>query len=73
MKAETYLIKYVLIYPDKKVDKEIKVKNCLSELQAKIKLGIYVERHYPKALRIEITSCEIDNLFSQIFPGFKGF
>lgn len=71
--TETYLIKYTLIFPERKQDKEIKVKNCLTELHAKMKLSKYVTAHYPKALRMEITSCELDNFFSQIFPGFKGF
>lgn len=49
---------------------KMKVKNCQSELSAKIKLEKYIEPKYEGYLRMEIISCESD-MVSDIFNLFR--
>lgn len=55
----------------------IKVKNCMSDFHAKIKLEGYLKRHYPNFERLQVNRCNEDGLndlfknFSDIFGNFK--
>jgi hypothetical protein len=57
---ETYVIEYAVYYSDTYESHTIKVKNCTSELQAKIKLGDYVKKKYPSFKDLVIYKCNKD-------------
>ena len=68
---KTYLLKYTVNFEHGFKDGEMRVKNCMSVLHAKIKLGDFLKRKYPKQTGIEIHSCNED--FMQQFGNIFGF
>lgn len=72
-KKTTYLINYDVIFTDNSriLQKEIKVKNCYSELQALIKLEVYLRKKYPNFSKMIKNECseynEVMNIFNDIF------
>ena len=68
MEIKKYIIKYRIILENNEsiIDKEIKINNCLSELQAKIKLEDYLKRHYSnfKSLIVEEICKDYSDLFN---------
>lgn len=71
---KTYIIKYEVQFTDNSglFGKEIKIKNCVSEIHAKIELEKYLQRKYPMFKQLIINSCKEDILsnFSNIFSGY---
>ena len=69
---KTYEIEYIVYLTSGKEDHIMKVKNNESELQAKIRLEVYLKKKYPNFLRLEIKSCTEDvvSFLGDIF-GFK--
>jgi len=78
MKA-TYIITYKAYDINNVIIKEgkFKVKNQLSELNAKVNFEEYLKRKFPSVNYLYISECEIDiiNKFNNIFGGssFNGF
>ena len=67
---KTYIIEYKICSDNiRKSEHKINVKNCQSELAAKIKLGEYLKKKHGKSVQIEITKCEEDlfSVFGEIF------
>ena len=53
-----------------------KVKNCMDDIHAKVKLESYLKKHHPTFLRMEVVSCKpflpgMPDFFNDIFNGFK--
>lgn len=62
-KPETYIIKYGMYFTDQSYQSgTMKVKNCFSDLQAKIKLEKYLARKHPMFDRMVVYSCNKDVL-----------
>lgn len=74
---KTYIIDYRVFTQSRGVyhPPKIKVKNCYTELEAKIKLERMTETKYAGFIRMEIISCVEDfiggDLFNKIFGGFR--
>lgn len=53
------------------VDKEIKVKNCMSSVQAQVKLEEYLKKKYKNFKQLIVENCKEDfdilNMFEDIF------
>ena len=65
MRKESYVIEYSLRLSNGSCEAhKTKVKNCFSELQAKVKLGEYLKRKHSNFLSLEISSCRKDILGS---------
>lgn len=73
-KLKSYIIKYsVHCKLENFFDKEMIVKNCLSEVQAKYKLGAYYEKKYGnefeyikfESITLYTENKNFDNIFSQ--------
>ena len=78
----TFVINYEVLLKDGTAikDKEIKVKNKISELQAKISLEDYLKTKYQNFELLIITDCheesffgDTTNLFGEITDFFGGF
>lgn len=66
----TYIIKYGVYYGNNKYEShETKVKNCLSELHAKIKLERWLEKKYENFTKLVVYKSEEDFIskFGDIF------
>jgi hypothetical protein len=66
---KTYLIKYSISFTDNSslAGKEMKVKNCMSDLHAKIKLEEFLKKKHLKFKILVVESCreDIDDIFEQ--------
>lgn len=83
--GKTFLINYEVSLNDGSIikDKEIKVKNKVSELQAKISLEYYLKTRYQNFKSLIITNCHEelifggfsgkDDIFGEIIEIFNGF
>ena len=71
MKYETYIIKYKIIFTDNSIidDKEMKVKNCLSNIEAQIKLEDFLKKKYTNFKQLKVHSCnkDVNDIFNDIF------
>lgn len=69
----SFIIKYdVHCQFENHFGKEMIVKNCLSKVHAKLKLGAYCEKHYGKEFEfIKFISVEEYNKFNDIFDSFS--
>ncbi len=74
MENKTYLLKYEIHLVDSSplLGKEMKVKNCMSELHAKCKLAEYLERKYINFSKLIVNSCKEDYDLGNIFKNFDG-
>jgi len=73
-----YIIKYEIVFDDDNTlkGKEIKVSNCLSGVQAQVKLEDYLKRKYINFKQLIVTECkeesQLHDLFSQFGDIFGG-
>lgn len=69
---KTFLIKYGIYFTNGKYEShEIKIKNCMSDLHAKIKLEEYLKKKYSNFKKLVVYSCTnnfgFENIFGDIF------
>lgn len=72
MNYRDYLISYTIYDNSGKVIKSsrMKVKNKLNEMDAKVKLEVYLKSKNKMMDRLVIHSCSEDNIFNEIFGNF---
>jgi hypothetical protein len=73
---KTYILNHTIFFVDRPTKThKIKIKNCLSDLHAKIRLGDYLKRKHSNFERLQVDSCheesDLFNLFGDIFKPFK--
>jgi hypothetical protein len=72
MPKSTYIVDYGVYFNKRFETHQIKVKNCLSELQAKIKLEGYCKKKYPNFESLVVYKCLNDWLgIMDIFTDFR--
>jgi len=70
MKTTTYLINYGVYFSDGHYESNtMRVKNCMSDLHAKVKLEDYLKRNHANFQRLVVYKCYPD-LFGGIFNIF---
>jgi len=73
---KTYVIKYEILFEDKSglLGKEIKIKNCLSGIQAQVRLEEWLKKKYSNFKSLIVNECKEDvfSSFEDIFKGGKG-
>lgn len=69
MKNETYIIDYGIYFNNSHYESHtIKVKNCMSDLHAKIKLEEYLKNKHSNFSKLVVYKCYVDFLgMSEIF------
>lgn len=70
MKTETFIIEYKIYFTLKPPQiHETKIKNCMGELHAKIKLEDWLKKKHSDFKQLEVIKCEKDvfGLFGDIF------
>lgn len=70
--GDKYLIKYEIVLDtgSKITDKEIKVNNCRSGVEAQVKLEDYLKRKYINFKQLIVHSCKITIDVNDIFSNF---
>lgn len=77
MTSRTFILTYQIVFKTGLSEvKKIKVKNCSSELDAKIKLDRYIHKHNKGVVDLIISKCtpidaSIPDIFNDIFSNFK--
>lgn len=73
MDKKTYILEYIIHFNDGSMYEEhtMKIKNCMGELHAKIRLGDYLKKKHSnfKSLVIKSIKPDISNVFGDIFGG----
>jgi len=72
MKEEAFIIDYKIFHTDGTSNHppKMRVRHCMGELHAKIKLEGYMKKKYPLFRRLEVLSCMNDNPLSNLFDMF---
>ena len=71
---KTFLIKYCIYYSDDSFhNKEMKIKNCMSEMHAKVKLEEYLKKHNSNFQKLVVYSATEDvlGIFGDAFNWWK--
>ena len=72
MKKETYIIDYTVFFCSKPCESHtMRVKNCYSELQAKVRLEEYLKKKHFDMSYVIMQKCCVD--FVSIFGSFRDF
>jgi ABC-type lipoprotein release transport system permease subunit len=64
--SKTYIIEYIVYLDNKQETRKTKVKKCMSDLHAKIKLGAWLEKKHTK---FSVTKCyeDVASVFGNLF------
>jgi len=73
---KTYILNYTMFFVDSPSQThKMKIKNCLSDLHAKVRLEDYLKRRHSNFERLQVDSCHEENdlfkYFGDIFGPFK--
>jgi hypothetical protein len=73
---KTYILNYTIFFVDRPAKTHIiKIKNCLSDLHAKVRLDDYLKRKHSNFERLSVTGCfeerDFFENFGDIFGNFK--
>lgn len=72
MQYKTFLVKYEIQFKDGSglLGKEMKIKNCLSGVQAQVRLEEYLKKKYPNFKALIVNKCTED--FMGVFDNMFG-
>lgn len=59
MNTKTFAVDYKIIFRTKESDiKSMRIKECMSECHAKLRIDKYIKKKYDDVLRVVVVSCE---------------